>query len=124
MQVEVPFGRGENQQIVECHRETDDTIDRLRINSQPLHCGNRRCVARPAVVCVDRLCAAVRLAPTGAAADPIRQGHLRHDPPEAVEDRSAGAHQRARITFAMASSYPYQRDFAHAHAQLMGAAAR
>jgi len=29
-----------------------------------------------------------------------------------------------RITFAMASSYPNQRDFARAHAQLMGAAAR
>ena len=29
-----------------------------------------------------------------------------------------------RITFAMASGYPYQRDFARAHAQLMGAAAR
>ena len=28
-----------------------------------------------------------------------------------------------RITFAMASGYPYQRDFALAHAQLMGAAA-
>jgi hypothetical protein len=29
-----------------------------------------------------------------------------------------------RITFAMASGYPYQRDFARAHAQLMGATAR
>jgi hypothetical protein len=29
-----------------------------------------------------------------------------------------------RITFAMASSYPYQRDFARAHAQLMGAVTR
>jgi len=29
-----------------------------------------------------------------------------------------------RIAFAMASGYPYQRDFAHAHAELMGAAAR
>ena len=28
-----------------------------------------------------------------------------------------------RITFAMASGYPYQRDFALAHMQLMGAAA-
>ena len=28
-----------------------------------------------------------------------------------------------RITFAMASGCPYQRDFALAHAQLMGAAA-
>jgi len=29
-----------------------------------------------------------------------------------------------RITFAMASSYPYQRDFARAHAQLTNPAAR
>jgi DDE family transposase len=29
-----------------------------------------------------------------------------------------------RIKFAMASAYPYQRDFAHAHAQLINAAAR
>ena len=28
-----------------------------------------------------------------------------------------------RITFAMASGYPYQRDFARAHAQLIGATA-
>jgi Transposase DDE domain group 1 len=29
-----------------------------------------------------------------------------------------------RITFAMASGYPYQRDFAHAHAELTAAAVR
>jgi hypothetical protein len=29
-----------------------------------------------------------------------------------------------RITFAMASGYPYQRDFARAHAELIAAAAR
>jgi hypothetical protein len=29
-----------------------------------------------------------------------------------------------RITFAMASSYPYQRDFARAHAQLTNPTAR
>jgi hypothetical protein len=48
-----------------------------------------------AVVCVDGLWAAVRIASPGTAADPIRQGDLRHDPPHVVEDRHAGAHQRA-----------------------------
>ena len=47
------------------------------------------------VVCVDGLCAAVRLTPPGVVAHPIRQGDLRHDPPQAVENRRAGAHQRA-----------------------------
>jgi acetyl-CoA synthetase len=46
--------------------------------------------------------------------------------PEPLRIRMAIGEVRAgvrRITFAMASSYPYQRDFARAHVQLMGAAA-
>src|SRR6516165_911332 len=55
---------------------------------------NARQPAAP-VVCVDGLCAAVRLTPLGVAAHPIRQGDLRDNPPQAVENRRAGAHQRA-----------------------------
>jgi hypothetical protein len=47
------------------------------------------------VVRLDGLCAAVRAASTRCAADPIGQSDLRHDPPQAAQDRRAGAHQRA-----------------------------
>src|SRR5437588_10649355 len=47
-----------------------------------------------AVVCLDGLCAALRAAPPGSAAHPIRQSRLPHDPPEALEGRGAGSHQR------------------------------
>src|SRR5215469_8023399 len=47
------------------------------------------------VVCIDGLCAAVRVTPLGVAAHPIRQGDLRHNPPQAIENRRTGTHQRA-----------------------------
>src|SRR5215472_17024095 len=49
----------------------------------------------PLVVCFDGLCTAVCVAPPGAAAHAIRQSDLRHNPPQAVDNRRGGAHQRA-----------------------------
>ena len=40
-------------------------------------------------------CCSCALRRIGLAAHPVRRRHLRHDPPEAVEDRRAGADQRA-----------------------------
>src|SRR5438309_11218611 len=47
------------------------------------------------MVCLDGLRAAVRTAPPRPRAHPIRQSDLRHDPPQAPQDRCAGAYQRA-----------------------------
>ena len=48
-----------------------------------------------AVVRLDGLCADLRLAPHRPGPHPVRPRLLRHDPPQAAEDRGAGAHQRA-----------------------------
>ena len=67
------------------------------------------------------LCALRRIA---LSAHPVRQSHLRHDPPQALKNGVLVRSSVRRITFAMASGYPYQRDFALAHAQLTNAAGR
>src|SRR4051794_25442870 len=48
-----------------------------------------------AVVCLDGLRASVRVAPDRAGPHGVGCGHLRHDPPQAPEDRRSGADQRA-----------------------------
>jgi hypothetical protein len=47
-----------------------------------------------AMVCGDGLCAGLRLAPDCPAAHAVCRGDLRYDPPQAVQDRRAGAGQR------------------------------
>jgi len=49
----------------------------------------------PAVVCLLRLRAARSAAPHRPAPHPVRHRHLRHDPPQAPEDRRPGPDQRA-----------------------------
>jgi hypothetical protein len=58
------------------------------------------------VVRLDGLCPALRAASTGSAADPIGQSDLRHDPPQAAQDRRGVRTSVRRITFAMASAAP------------------
>jgi hypothetical protein len=48
-----------------------------------------------AVVCVDGLCVALRAASPRSTANQIRQGELRPNPSQVVEDRRPSAHQRA-----------------------------
>ena len=52
------------------------------------------------------------------------RGHLRHDPPQAVQDRRAVRVSVRRIKIAMASACPYQNEFALAHLRLATAARR
>jgi hypothetical protein len=47
-----------------------------------------------AVVRRNGVCPGLRLAPHRSPTYPVRRGHVRHDPPQAVQDRRAGAGQR------------------------------
>ena len=50
-----------------------------------------------------------------ACSNPIRQRHLWHDPPEALEDRCPGAHQRPTRQVRHGLGLPLQREFGAAH---------
>jgi hypothetical protein len=52
------------------------------------------CQPAPPVVRLDGLCPAHGLAPHRPRQDPVRQGHLRHDPPQAPQNRRSRPRQR------------------------------
>ena len=70
------------------------------------------------VVRLDGLCPDLRAALHCPRPHSVRPRHLRHDPPQAAEDRCPGAYQRAPVKLAMPSAFPYQAEYRAAHAAL------